>query len=153
MWLINLIPAPYRLAAGAAVAVAALVGAFAAGVRWEGNARDAADLKRAEAVRIEEARLADIAYSLGMALAEQHAQAETDRQAWDKERRGYRGSLVKIDCGAGLQAPAAGAAAVRFDADFVRLYDAGLCIGAEGDCDGGADAALPPAAAPGRAGE
>lgn len=142
MWLINPIPAPYRLAAGAAVVLAVLAGAFAAGVRWESNARDAAELERAEAARDEEARLAGIAYDLGMALAGQHAQADEDRQAWDKERRAGRGSMVKIDCGAGLQAPAAGAAAVRLDAGFVRLHDAALCIGADGDCDGGADAPM-----------
>lgn len=146
--LLGLIPLPWRVAGAVALAALLAVGAFAAGVRWEGNARDALELVRSEAARKEEGRLAGIAYDLGMALAAGHAAAEADRAAWVKDRRRVgNAGLVKVDCGAGLRAPAGGAAAVRFGADFVRLFDAGLCVGAAGDCAGGDDAAGAPAGA------
>lgn len=134
---------PLSIALPVAAALLAGVAGFAAGKTWEANARDAAQKRAVEsAVQIERAeteRVATIAHEIGITLAQQYRATADARAALAVERKRHAAPLVDFVCPdepAGL----AGASIrldrpepVRFTADFVRLFDAGICIGAS-DC-------------------
>ena len=132
----------HKVAAIAALAV--LAGIFGA---WGGHKITKAHYVAKEAARIEAeqkeyARLSKIAIGLGQALAAETKKRQDDARAHRTEIQNWRKhGTVQIEC------PAAGGSfslksvspdAVRFDAGFVDLWNAGLRLG------------LPPPAAPKR---
>lgn len=94
-------------------AIALAVASFAAGVKWEGDARDAAQLQAERAARAERDRLADVGRRAAIGVAEM---LNDERDARERERVEFErrlgettGALVR--CRARPAAPAGSAAA------------------------------------------
>ena len=129
----QILPNPLTLGQQIIAAALAAFIVFAAGA-WTGgklvnNHWKAKEADRLEAEQAEYARLTEIAQGLGRALAEETAkrQADTRRLRAEVEKSRNHES-VQVDCpapGVRLVIPSA----VRFGADFVDTWNAGLCVG------------------------
>jgi hypothetical protein len=116
----------------AAAALAALIvftaGAWAGG-KLVGNHWQAKEAKRIKAEQKEYARLSDIAYQLGQALAKETVARQADVRRLRAEIEKWRShAQVEVECPAGgvrLVVPSA----IRFGDDFVGLWNGGLCVG------------------------
>lgn len=136
---------PNPLTIGQKVAAAALAAfiVFAAGA-WAGGKLVNNHWKAREAVRIEAehqeyARLAGIAQGIGQALATETRRRQADARAHRAEIEKWRNhGTVEIQCPAGSGLTRVSPDDVRFGADYVDLWNAGLRLG------------LPAASGPGR---
>lgn len=126
-----LLSLPQKIAAIAvAMILAAVAGAWAAGkvvnAHWQEK-----ENKRVEAEQAEYTRLGKIAQDLGLALAAETRKRQDDAREWRRKFDDWRNQhdgTVQVDC------PAAGLRlvvpdAVHFGADYVDLWNAGLCLG------------------------
>jgi len=128
--------APPSLTAGqriAAWALAALLvfiaGAFAGGKLVQ-NHYQAKEAVRVKAEQAEYARLTDIAQGLGKALAEETAKRQADTRRLRAEVEKWRNhGTVAVECPAGGGFKLVIPSAVRFGADYVEHWNAGLCVG------------------------
>lgn len=132
-----MIPLPSLATVRLGALVAAIVGAGVAGWTVRGWKEDAARLDDERAAVENMRRIAGI---YGQALDEANAARDTDRQQAAADRQDFDRRLRNatrpqskplVVCGPGLRADglADHRPAVRFDPDFVRLWNDGLAIG------------------------
>ncbi|MRR49376.1 MAG: hypothetical protein EG825_00435 [Rhodocyclaceae bacterium] len=117
------------------IAIVLLVG-FLAGVKvqdWRFNAKEKAVLeKKIKAEREEVSRLNKLAMDIGLAMAKD-TRARMDEQKkhkaeiedWKKK------GAVYVECGSGIKT--VNEAAIGFGADYISLWNGGLCLAMSGD--------------------
>lgn len=117
-------------------AVLVLVGMVAGAVvqEWRFNSGEKARLEKViKAERAEVTRLSEIAFDVGQALgAETNARLDAADQHRGELDKWKRKGVVHVQCPNTPKPVAVPESAVSFDADYVRLWNGGLCLAVAG---------------------